>query len=434
MIKKLRKKLVMMSMLSLVFVLLVMEGTVFCLNYHNITSDADEILSLLENNDGRFPQMGPEHPDENADKVEPAADEAPMKKDDLKDNKMSGELPYESRYFSVLLKQDGTVLSTDTGKVASIDTETAVESAKKVWKSGNKKGYMEEYRYSVCSGEDDAVRIIFLNRKRELSNFQNLLITGVEVTVFGLLAVLLLIVCLSSYVIRPFVENDKKQKRFITDAGHELKTPLSVIHADAEVLAMDVGEDNEWIHDIKAQTNRLSDMTNDLILLARMEEGQQNLSMAELSLSDIMNEAVQTFQSRTKVKHITVILELTSGVKVMGDEKHLYRLISILLDNAVKYTPEGGEIHIILKFDKKWIRFCVKNTVEHIEKDKIQYLFERFYRTDDSRNSKTGGYGLGLSIAMAIVTAHRGKISAETADEKSLSITVKLPAVPSGKK
>lgn len=118
----------------------------------------------------------------------------------------------------------------------------------------------------------------------------------------------------------------------------------------------------------------------------------------------------------------------------MGDEKHLYRLISILLDNAVKYTPEGGEIHITLKSDKKWIRFCVKNTVEHIEKDKIQHLFERFYRTDDSRNSKTGGYGLGLSIAMAIVTAHRGKISAETADEKSLSITVKLPAVPSGKK
>lgn len=146
------------------------------------------------------------------------------------------------------------------------------------------------------------------------------------------------------------------------------------------------------------------------------------------------HEAVQTFQSRTKVKHITVILELTSGVKVMGDEKHLYRLISILLDNAVKYTPEGGEIHITLKSDKKWIRFCVKNTVTHIEKDKIQHLFERFYRTDDSRNSKTGGYGLGLSIAMAIVTAHRGKISAETADEKSLSITVKLPAVPSGKK
>ena len=279
MIKKLRRKLVLISMMSLLLVLLIIEGSVGFLNYHKIATDADKILQILEQNDGRFPKTNlvEEAGDVGVDKETDLSGKRKqiLRKPDGKNGIMSKEMPYESRFFSVVLKTNGETVVVDTGKVASIDTSTAMEYAQAVWNSGKQKGFMEEYRYLVCKTEEDSeVRIIFLDRERELSNFQNLLTTGVAVTILGLCAVFVLIWIFSAYIIKPFVENYEKQKRFITDAGHELKTPLTIIDADAEVLEMDLGE-NEWISDIQSQTRRLADLTNDLILLSRMEENRE---------------------------------------------------------------------------------------------------------------------------------------------------------------
>ena len=146
---------------------------------------------------------------------------------------MSAEIPYESGYFSVLFDANGTIILTDTSKIASIDTETAADYASEVWSKGTEKGFLDDYRYWKCSS-DDGVHIIFLDCRRQLNNFHNFLLTTFAVSGVGLLSVFILMVCLSARIVKPFSDNYEKQKRFITDAGHELKTPLTIIDADAE--------------------------------------------------------------------------------------------------------------------------------------------------------------------------------------------------------
>lgn len=416
MIKKLRKKLVITAMVSLLFVLLVIEGSIGVLNYRKIVTDANRVLEILKQNEGRFPEK-------------PASEPPEMQKPKGMEPRdmLSAELPYESRFFSVVLNEHGEVVATDTGKIASVDTAAAAEYAKKVWSENKEKGFVNTYRYLKCEdGTDSEVRIIFLDRSRELSGFQNLLMTGLAVTVLGMLAVLVLMVLLSAHITRPFLENYEKQKRFITDAGHELKTPLTIIDADAEVLEMDLGE-NEWLHDIQTQSRRMADLTNDLILLSRMEENRHENVMVEFPLSDMVEETVHTFRTLVKAQNKYLTEEIMSMISMYGDEKALHRLVMILLDNAVKYTNDGGQIKVSLQKQKKKICLTVFNTTEEMKREHLPHLFDRFYRTDGSRNSRTGGYGLGLSIAASTVEAHKGKISASTEDEKSLKITVTFP-------
>lgn len=406
MIKKLRIKLVAVAMLSLLFVLFVIESIVGVLNYGKIIKDADRILNVLGQNSGSFPKKNL------SDKME---------------NKhfMSPEIPYESRYFSVLLSNDGTVVLADTGRVASIDAEEAIVYAKNVWENKSERGFVDNYRYLTCSVEN-GVRIIFLDCGRQLDNFQNLVITAVIVSLTGLFSVLILMIYLSSRIVKPFSDNYEKQKRFITDAGHELKTPLTIIDADTEVLEMDFGE-NEWLNDIRSQTKRLADLTNAMIFLSRMEEGLKNEIAAEFSLSDMAEDMVSAFQAPAKVNEKVLTANIAPMIFMKGDEKAVCSLLTILLDNAIKYSDEKGNISLSLEKQKNRICLTVFNSSEHISKEQLSHLFDRFYRTDDSRNSQTGGYGLGLSIAAATVAAHKGKIIAETKDEKSLKITVTFP-------
>lgn len=406
MIKKLRIKLIAASMASLFLVLFVIEGIVGVLNYKKIVNDADHILEVLEENAGKFP------PKFTGDRK----GERP---------KMSLEIPYESRYFSVLLDENGNVILTDTSKIVSVDTEKAIEYASEIWERKTEKGFLDEYRYWKCSYNGE-VRIIFLDCRRQLDNFQNFLLTTFGVSSIGLFAVFVLMVYLSARIVKPFSDNYEKQKRFITDAGHELKTPLTVIEADTEILEMDFGE-NEWLLDIQGQTKRLEDLTNALVMLSRVEEGTNREMKIELPLSDIVEEVCHAFQAPTKVQGKSLNSTIASMISMKGDEKAIRGLITILLDNAVKYTNENGYISVGLEKKKNRIYLSVFNTTEYISKEQISHLFDRFYRTDSSRNSQTGGYGLGLSIAAATVESHRGKIIAETEDEKSLRITVVFP-------
>lgn len=406
MIKKLRVKLIAASMVSLFLVLLVIEGVVGVLNYRKIVKDADRILGILEENAGTFPKMFPGE-----------------KKG--KRPGMSPEIPYESRYFSVLFDENGNVILTDTSKTASVDTEQAIEYASQIRGREAEKGFQQEYRYWQCSYNGE-VRIIFLDCRRQLDNFQNFLLTTFGVSGLGLLSVFALMVFLSSRIVKPFSDNYEKQKRFITDAGHELKTPLTIIEADTEILEMDFGE-NEWLKDIQGQTKRLADLTNALVVLSRMEEGKNKNMKVEFPLSDTVEEVVHAFQAPAKLQEKSLLSAVAPMIPMKGDEKSIRGLITILLDNAVKYTDEKGHISVVLEKKKNRIYLSVFNTTGYISQEQISHLFDRFYRTDASRNSQTGGYGLGLSIAAATVESHKGKIIAETEDGKSLRITVIFP-------
>ena len=189
---------------------------------------------------------------------------------------------------------------------------------------------------------------------------------------------------------------------------------------------MDFGE-NEWLKDIQGQTKRLADLTNALVVLSRMEEGKDKNMKVEFPLSDTVEEVVHAFQAPAKLQEKSLVSTVASMIPMKGDEKSIRGLITILLDNAVKYTDEKGHISVVLEKKKNRIYLSVFNTTGYISQEQISHLFDRFYRTDASRNSQTGGYGLGLSIAAATVESHKGKIIAETEDEKSLRITVIFP-------
>ncbi len=421
MIKKLRIKFIAASMLSLFAVLFLIMGIIGALNYRKIVEDSDSILTVLKENDGHFPENREEFGGEAPKSEKEPHGEEPQ------NSLFSPELPYESRYFWVELDKEGEILSANMGKIAAVDSAEAEDYAKRVEQKGKAQGFISTYRYLAYT-TDTGTTVMFLDCRRSLDTFRTFVFTALGVSTAGLLAVFLLILFLSGHIVKPFSRNYEEQKRFITDAGHELKTPLTIIDADAEILEMDIGE-NEWLSDIKNQTKRLSDLTNSLVTLSRMEEERAQYQMIDFPLSDMAEETVEAFSALAKTQSKTLRCDIAPMLSVHGDEKALRQLMTILLDNAVKYAVTESEISLTLKKQKKQIYLTVFNRAESISREQLSHLFSRFYRTDQSRNSQTGGYGLGLSIAEGIVKAHKGKITASTEDEKSLKITVALPSV-----
>ena len=415
MIQRLRVKFITASMLSLALVLLVILGGVNAMSYQKVVRDADRILALLSENRGVFPQQTP--PDDRGGKPGPIP---------VLGHGISPETPFESRFFSVLLNEKGQVLQSDTGQIAAVDDQSAGEMAQAVWSSGNASGFQGDYRY-IRAAEAEGTRFIFVDCGRSLSNFRTTLIASVLVALAGLLAVFLLLLILSKRIVRPVAESYEKQRRFITDAGHELKTPLTIIGADLDLVEQEL-EGNEWLQDIRCQVRRLTGLTQDLIFLSRMEEETPPIQPIEFPLSDLTEEMAQSFQGLAKAQGKRLTLSIPPILTYTGDEKAIRQLLSILLDNALKYTPEEGEVEIALKKEGRMIRLSVSNTIAHpMERETLGRLFDRFYWGDQSRSSQTGSYGLGLSIAKGIVLAHRGKIRAESSGA-SLSVIVSLPA------
>lgn len=427
MIKKLRFKFIVLTMLSLLLVLTLIIGSINLLNYRDIVSDADSLLAILNDNNGSFPKQDSKQDSKPDSKPDSTQDSFKAERDKAADIPMSPETPYESRYFSVLMSESGNTITVDTGKIAAIDTTMAIAYARTVLNHSKDRGFAGNYRYmKQLSGT--SVRITFLDCGKSLSTFRTFLATSLSISFLGLLAVLFLIILLSGRIIKPVSDSYEKQKRFITDAGHELKTPLTIIDADADVLLMDIGE-NEWIEDIQKQVGRLAALTNNLICLSRMDEGQNQFQMIDFPISDVIAESAQSFQSLAMTGNKNFYLNIQPMLSFYGDEKALRQLISLLLDNALKYSDEGGTITLSLEKQRRTLRLCVFNTTASpVSDEDLKHMFDRFYRADSSRNSKNGGYGIGLSIATAIVAAHKGKITASSQDGHSLLITILLPA------
>ena len=326
----------------------------------------------------------------------------------------------------MLLGGQGQVLGVDTGRIAAVDEEAAAGYALCVLEAGSKKGFFSGYRF-LCSAEGDATRVIFLDCGRSLSALRTVLLASVALALLGLLAVFALLMLFSPRILRPLTEGYEKQRRFITDAGHELKTPLTIIGADADLLEPELGE-NEWLSDIRAQMTRLTGLTQDLIYLSRMDEAQPRLSRIEFPISDVTEEVALSFQAPARAQGKMLDMRIAPLLSFTGDEKALRQLVSLLMDNAVKYSPAGATIRVSLAREGRLLRLSVSNPTEKpLTREQLHHLFDRFYRADASRASGTGSYGLGMAIARSIVTAHKGKIRAESPTPDALTVTVTLP-------
>lgn len=408
MIQKLRIRFIILAMSTLLAVLLVLVGGINAANYSGIVSEADRILSF--ENPGRMLKN---------------------KNTGLKeDGGMFSQFPPDAhdfaRFFSVVLSPDGTVLDMHLPNDAILESTDVSALAGKVLSKSSDTGFQGIYRFrKQVSGE--TVRILFLDCGREIISFQRFLMTSILLSAAGFLLIFGIVVYFSGRIVRPFAESYEKQKQFITDAGHEIKTPLTVIQADADVLEMELGE-NEWLEDLQSNVRRLTDLTNDLVSLARMEEGGTPLELLEIPVSDVVAETAQSFHTLAQAQKKELRLTVEPMLSMEADEKAISKLVSILLDNALKYSPEGSSVQLSLGRCGKQLKLTVCNvSAVPLPEENLDRLFERFYRTDPSRNSQTGGHGIGLSIANAIATAYNGQIHASQPERGSLQITVTLP-------
>lgn len=426
MIKRLRTKFIILSTVSLVLLLAIIVISVSFLNYRELVANADMVLAKIAGNDGRPVHMMPHER-----KDFPKAEEFEWHDGFLGRRMMSPEIMYEARFFTANISTDGNIVSVNTESIAMVDAAEAVGYAGLAEGKKSDKGFINDFRYIKIHNKNDTY-IIFLDCGRSLSAFRNSCLINCLISFMGLLAIFIIIVIFSKKIVSPVSESYEKQKQFISAAGHEIKTPVTIIDADAEILSMEIGDGNEWLQDICTQTRRIAALTNDLLSLSRMDENKQQFTMIDFPISDVVSETVQSFQTLAQSKGRHIEAEIAPMLSYCGDEGGIRQVAGILLDNAVKYTKEnedGSCDDIVLKLEKKNhnIVLSVRNSSDPVSDGQLRQFFDRFYRTERSRNSEKGGYGLGLSIAKAVVETHKGRITAAAPSPDTVQITVILP-------
>ena len=394
MLKKMRWRFIGAAMAAFTAVVLTLLCFVNLWNYHSVTNQQDEALTrLMEVENQPMP-------------FSPGRGAPPF--DDW--SHFSPEVQYSLRFFSVHYDTNGAVLQVNQDYIASISESDAEAYADTVLKNGKTHGYESGYRYLVDTTEDETV-VLFLNSERELQTMKSLLLITLAIAAACLVVVFGLVVLFSRRAITPYLKNMEAQKQFITNASHELKTPLTAISTSADVLAME-HDDDEWVHNIQTQAGRLSKLITNLVTLSRLDEEDPFPVRTEFSLSDALWEIGEPFVSLAQAKGKTYTQNIADGLSVTGDRTAIQQMVSILLDNALKYSPDGGSIYLMAQHSGKKAEITVANTVDAAQTDTSR-LFDRFYRADESHSNTVSGTGIGLSIAKATADAHGGRISAK---------------------
>ena len=407
MIQKLRRKFIILALAALFVLLAVIVAGMNILNYRSVVKEADTTLTILSENGGTFPVVSEERP-------------LWLPKD------MSQEILYESRFFSALLARDGEVVYADMSKIYMVDQETAGKYIRAALGEDGEVGFVEDFRYMMVQ-EEQYTRITFLDCGRKLDLFHDFVFQSILISLIGYVLTAVIICILAGRFVRPVAESYERQKRFITDAGHEIKTPLTIISANVDLLEMDTGA-NPSLSDIRQQTGRLRDLTNDLVYLSRMEETAGKLPMVDFPLSEVVSDTAESFVTLATSQEKELICRIEPLLSLRGNDKAIARLVSILLDNAIKYSPKGSQIELNLQKQGRRVLLWVGNRSNTpITAENLRHVFDRFYRTDASRNSETGGHGIGLSMAQAIVNEHGGKIGASSPDGESFVVTASFP-------
>jgi len=271
--------------------------------------------------------------------------------------------------------------------------------------------------------------ISFADRTIEKATLASLLKTFFIVSAGCICAFFLISYMLSKWLLEPIKNAMQQQMLFIADASHELKTPITIIAANTDIVSSHSDETVEsqkkWLGYIKDETSRMTELVNDMIFLARNDSGTKKDLKTVVSLSDIVWNSVLPLESVAYEKNKTLTSDIEPDINIMGDEKKLHQLVVILIDNAIKYANDKGTVSVKLTSKQGKVKLFVRNTTDTaIPDEKIKHIFDRFYRVDSSRARKEGGYGLGLAIAKAIADEHRASLKVKSSVEKGTMFTV----------
>ena len=397
MFDKLKRKIIIiiMSLLTLVFV--GVFGTIYMSSYNNMEKDLEKNLKSAMYN--------PKKP----------TPDAPM---------MFGNIIID-------LNSNNEIVNTFT--LLDIDESTLKDVITKINISGKKSDKIKIEGSSFGYLKDTSIkgnRIVLVNREAQINFLNGLLKTFFIIGSLSLMLLLVVSIILTNKILEPVVESFERQKQFIADASHELKTPLAIIKTNSSVIKGNKDEtvlnQMKWINYIEDQTERMAELIEEMLSLAKLDTGKELLDFSKFNVSNLLNNIILTFEAVIFENNIDFESNIKEDIYIKGDKEKIKKAINVLLDNAIKYTNKKGKISVLLAEDKGKLKIKVKNTGEGIKKEDLDKVFERFYRVDDSRTRETGGYGLGLSIAKSIVESHHGKIYADSIVDKETTFTIEL--------
>lgn len=410
MIQKFRYKFIAMSTTALLVVIMTIVGSICGLTYYHARQEINNVLTILVDNEGQLPSGG-------QTKHYPQP-------------QYTREGLQQYRYFSVTFDRADQLTSVEDDHITSIGPQTAKRLAQRAVKRNLKNGQLRyqgvTYAYRVRK-QKKATTVVFLDESLLMARTTELMHTGTLLGVIVLLLYALILTLYSRRAIRPIIQAEHRQKQFITNASHELKTPLTVIAANTEMQEL-LGGENEWTKSTRQQVDRLTKLINNLVSLARMQE-QPDITMAPVDISKLAEDVSQSFSSVAKSGDKQFVTKIAPNLVVTGDENLLRELFNILLDNANKYCDPQGTIQLTVQPAKhtKNAVITVANTYKEGENEDYHRFFERFYRADEShtKNGKSG-FGIGLSMAQYLIKLMKGKISAKYADHSlAFAITLK---------
>ena len=406
MIKKLRVRFILVAMLSFLIVLLMLVLTINWIISYSYRKEIDSRIDILIENDGIFPVFG-----------DPGTE--PIKVSFLP---FTPETRFMTRYFVVYLDDSYQMTETLMDAIFSVTEDQAISYAQDVLLTNQTIGWYGDYRYKVVQ-LDSQYMIVFVD-----AFIYQTTIDTYQIISFSLLAIILIfvsipIIIFSKKVVLPIAKNHERQKVFITNASHELKTPLTIIQANTEIM-IKMNGDNEWLKSIMRQSKTLTNLVNKMIEISKLEEPLYSFPMQTINLSSLIQKIVTGYEMFIHQQVKTLKYNIEADIMCLGNQELLSEVVELLIDNAMKYCSEKGEIVVSLYKYKKII-FEITNPFDHSNDIDLEQLFDRFYRQDPSRQV-SGSYGLGLSIARQILQHHRASIKAFLKEPNLITFVIEI--------
>ena len=400
MFRKLRLRFIATASLAILIVLFSVVGVLNSARHVQTVDEINKILTLLSDNGGSFPSIS-------------------KTTSELGDT-VSVDTLFQYRYFSAKMDHHGNIISLNSSNISDLTDQEVKEFLERINHSKDTRGdfsyHHHTYSYMVAEISRRSDLIVVLDSTNQFRDNMALVHLSIWMSGISFIFFVLVISIVSGKVIKPFIRNYERQRRFITNAGHELKTPLAIISANNELVELMNGE-SEWTKSTNDQVKRMTGLINSLVAMARLEE-QPELVLTNVNFSDIARDAAEDFKGPVIKDGKEFVMDIQPNIHVKAEEKSLFELVTLLVDNANKYCDPAGKVSVTLRKNRlSKAKLEISNTYTKGKDVDYTKFFERFYREDESHNNKTSGYGIGLSMAQTMVKLFKGNISVNYKDD-----------------